>query len=77
MEPEGSLPYSQVQLQMIYMWAWNSAAQQLLQVLTGNAQVCLDRISLSYWYLSCDKRLTHRTFVTSSYKLKNMYNKTM
>ena len=30
----------------------------------GYAQVCLDRIRLSYWYLSCDKRLTHRTFVT-------------
>ena len=28
-----------------------------------NAQVCLDRISLSFWYLSCDKKLTHRTFV--------------
>jgi hypothetical protein len=28
-------------------------------------------------YLSCDKRLTQRTFVTSSYKLKNMYYKTM
>jgi hypothetical protein len=26
-----------------------------------------DRIRLSYWYLPCDKRLTHRTFVTSSY----------
>ena len=41
------------------------------------SQVCLDRIRQSYWYLSCDKRLTHRTFVTSSYKLKNMYCKTM
>jgi len=30
----------------------------------GYAQVCLDRIRPSYWYLSCDKRLTHRTFVT-------------
>ena len=30
----------------------------------GYAQVCLDRIRLSYWYLSCDKRLTHRTFIT-------------
>jgi len=29
----------------------------------GYVQVCLDRIRLSYWYLSCDKRLTHRTFV--------------
>jgi hypothetical protein len=26
------------------------------------AQVCSERIGLSYWYLSCDKRLTHRTF---------------
>jgi hypothetical protein len=25
----------------------------------------------------CDKRLTHRTFVTSSYKLKNIYYKTI
>jgi hypothetical protein len=47
-------------------------SQQLLQVLTGYAQVCPDRIRLSYWYLSCD-----RTFVTSSYKLTNMYYKTM
>jgi len=29
----------------------------------GYAQVCLDRIRLSHWYMSCDKRLTHRTFV--------------
>ena len=29
----------------------------------GYAQVCLDRIRLSYWHLSCDKRLTDRTFV--------------
>jgi len=29
----------------------------------GHVQVSLDRIRLSYWYLSCDKRLTHRTFV--------------
>jgi len=29
----------------------------------GRAQVCLDRIRLSYLCLSCDKRLTHRTFV--------------
>ena len=41
------------------------------------AQVCLDRIRLSYWYMSCDKRLTHRTFVTTSCKLKNLYYKTM
>jgi len=27
------------------------------------AQVCLDRIRLSYWYLSCDKRLTHKKFL--------------
>jgi hypothetical protein len=25
---------------------------------------CLERIGLSYWYLSCDKKLRHRTFVT-------------
>ena len=30
----------------------------------GYVQVCLDRIRLPYWCLSCDKRLTHRTFVT-------------
>ena len=44
---------------------------------SGRPPVSEDRIRLSYWYLSCDKRLTHRTFVTSSYKLKNMYYKTM
>ena len=43
----------------------------------GRAQVCLDRIRPSYLYLSCEKRLTHRTCVTSSYKLKNVYYKTM
>ena len=43
----------------------------------GCVQVCLGRIRLSYWYLSFDKKITHRTFVTSSYKLKNMYYKTM
>jgi hypothetical protein len=32
----------------------------------GHAPVCLERIGLSYWYLSCDKRLTYRTFVTQS-----------
>ena len=41
----------------------------------GYAQFCLDRIRLSYSYLPCDKRLTHRTFVTLSYKPKNMYYK--
>ena len=37
----------------------------------GYAQVCLDRIRLSYWYLSCDKRFTHRTFVTLKHVLQN------
>jgi len=30
---------------------------------SGRPPVSEDRIRLSYWYLSCDKRLTHRTFV--------------
>jgi hypothetical protein len=37
---------------------------QRVSAMFWSIERCLERIGLSYWYLSCDKRLTHRTFIT-------------
>jgi hypothetical protein len=48
---------------------------QRVSAMFWSAERCLERIGLSYWYLSCDKTLTYKIFVTLSYKLKDIYYK--